>query len=179
VAAADEDTAEAIAARYPRLSITATVGLVASALTRLLTGDALGIVAGPQIGAPILDGGRSRARIDLTRAATQEALANYRGAVLRAFAEVETSLAAVDARRREGAALARQLAAARETVEVARIQYRTGLTDFLDVLEAERTLNRVRDQMAAVEGEAADAEVALFRALGGDFAAPGRAAAAP
>jgi NodT family efflux transporter outer membrane factor (OMF) lipoprotein len=170
VAAADEDTAAAIAARYPRLSITATIGLVASALTRLFTGDALGIVAGPQIAGPLFDGGRSRARVEQARAVTQEAVANYRGAVLRAFAEVETSLAAVDVRRGQRAALARQLGAAREAVEVARIQYRTGLTDFLGVLEAERSLNRVRDQIAAVDGETADAEVALFRALGGDFA---------
>jgi NodT family efflux transporter outer membrane factor (OMF) lipoprotein len=174
VSAADEDTAAAIAARYPRLSITATIGLVASALTRLLTGDALGIVAGPQIAAPIFDGGRSRAQVEQARARTQEALASYRGVVLRAFGEVETSLAAIEARRGQRAALARQLGAAREAVEVARIQYRTGLTDFLGVLEAERTLNRVRDQIAAVDGETADAEVALFRALGGDFAADRR-----
>jgi NodT family efflux transporter outer membrane factor (OMF) lipoprotein len=169
IAAADEDTAAAIAARYPRLTINATIGLVASALARLFTGDALGITAGPSIAGPIFDGGRSRARIDRSRAVTQEAVANYRATVLRAFSEVETSLAAVAARRAQCATLARQLAAAAEAVEVARIQYRTGLTDFLGVLEAERTFNRVRDQVAAVDGEAADAEVSLFRALGGDF----------
>jgi NodT family efflux transporter outer membrane factor (OMF) lipoprotein len=179
VAAADEDTAAAIAARYPRLSITATLGLVASALTRLLTGDALGIVAGPQIGAPIFDGGRSRARVELARAATQEAVAGYRSAVLRAFGEVETSLAAVEARRRQRTALARQLGAAREALEVARIQYRTGLTDFLGVLEAERSFNRVRDLIATVDGETADAEVALFRALGGDYIGLSQRASAP
>jgi len=171
IAAADEDTAAAIAARYPRLSITATLGLVASALARLFTGDALGLAVGPGIAGPIFDGGRSRARVEQARAATEEAVANYRAAVLRAFSEVETSLAAVEARRSQRATLARQFAAAREAVEVARIQYRTGLTDFLGVLEAERTLNRVRDHLAAVEGETADAEITLFRALGGDFSA--------
>jgi outer membrane protein TolC len=40
------------------------------------------------------------------------------------------------------------------------------------VLDAERTLLRSRDQLAAVEAEAADAELALFRAVGGDYAAP-------
>jgi NodT family efflux transporter outer membrane factor (OMF) lipoprotein len=179
VAAADEDTAAAIAERYPRLSITGTIGLVASALPRLLTGDALGIIAGPQIAGPLFDGGRSRARVEQARARTLEVTAGYRSTVLRAFAEVETSLAAVEARRRQRAALEAQIAAAQEALEVARIQYRTGLTDFLGVLEAERGLNRVRDQIAAVDGEAADAEVALFRALGGDFPGPGSAAPAP
>jgi outer membrane protein TolC len=73
----------------------------------------------------------------------------------------------VDARRRQRLALDRQLATARETVEVARIQYRSGLTDFLGVLDAERALNRVRDQIAAVEAETADAQITLFRAIGG------------
>lgn len=169
VAAADEDVAAAIAGRYPRLTITATVGLVASVLASLFTGDALSIVAGPQLAGPIFDGGRNRARVDQNRARAAEAVANYRGTVLRAFAEVETSLAAVEARRRQRETLLRQLAAAREAAEVARIQYRTGLTDFLGVLDAERSANRVRDQLAAVDGEAADAEIALFRAIGGDF----------
>jgi outer membrane protein TolC len=52
-------------------------------------------------------------------------------------------------------------------VEVGRIQYRSGLTDFLGVLDAERALNRVRDQIAAVEAETADAQITLFRAIGG------------
>jgi outer membrane protein TolC len=92
--------------------------------------------------------------------------------VLRAFSEVETSLASIDARRRQRDLLVRQQAAAREAVEVARIQYRSGLTDFLGVLDAERALNRIRDQVAAVEGETIDAEIILFRAIGGDYAAP-------
>jgi outer membrane protein TolC len=170
VAAADQDTAAAIAARYPRLSITATLGLVAGALSRVFTGDALGLTAGPGIAAPLFDGGRSRDRVEQARAGTQEAIARYRITVLRAFSEVETSLAAIDARRRQRDLLVRQQAAAREAVEVARIQYRSGLADFLGVLDAERTLNRIRDQVAAVEGETIDAEIILFRAIGGDYA---------
>jgi outer membrane protein TolC len=99
-------------------------------------------------------------------------VAAWRGTVLRAFAEVETSLAAVDARERQRLALLRQLAAAVETVEIARKQYRSGLTDYLGVLDAERTANRARDQLAAADAEAADAQLALFRAIGGDFERP-------
>jgi outer membrane protein TolC len=138
----------------------------------LFTGDALGITAGPGIAAPLFDGGRSRARVEQARAGTQEAIARYRATVLRAFSEVETSLASINARRRQRDLLVRQQAAAREAVEVARIQYRSGLTDFLGVLDAERALNRIRDQVAAVEGETIDAEIILFRAIGGDYAAP-------
>ncbi len=167
IAAADADTAAAIRARYPRLSITATLGLVASALGDLFSTDAISAAAGPGLAGPILDFGRNRARADEARARAAEAVASYRGTVLRAFGEVETNLALVDARRRQRLALGRQLATAREAVEVARIQYRSGLTDFLGVLDAERALNRVRDQIAAVEAETADAQITLFRAIGG------------
>jgi NodT family efflux transporter outer membrane factor (OMF) lipoprotein len=172
VAAADAATASAIAARYPRLSITSAIGLVAAALGDIFSLDALSASAGPGLAGSILDFGRNRARADQARAQALEAVANYRGVVLRAFAEVETSLAAVDARERQRLALLRQLDAARETVEIARKQYSSGLADYLGVLDSERTVNRTRDQLAAVAAEAADARLALFRAIGGDFERP-------
>jgi NodT family efflux transporter outer membrane factor (OMF) lipoprotein len=169
VAAADAETASAIASRFPRLTITATIGLVASSLANLFSGDALSIVAGPGIAGPILDFGRNRAQVDLSRARAAEAVANYRGTVLRAFGEAETNLAAAEARERQRIALQRLVAANQDTAAIARVQYRRGLTDFLGVLDAERALLRSRDQLIAAEAEAADAELALFRAIGGDF----------
>lgn len=177
VAAADAATASALAARYPRLTITGAIGLVAAALGDIFSLDALSASAGPGLAGSILDFGRNRARADLARAQAREAVAAYRGTVLRAFAEVETNLAAVDARQRQRLALLRQLAAAAETVEIARRQYRSGLTDYLGVLDSERTVNRARDQLAAADAEAADAQLVLFRAIGGDLERPGGRAA--
>jgi NodT family efflux transporter outer membrane factor (OMF) lipoprotein len=177
VAAADAATASAIAARYPRLTITGAIGLVAAALGDIFSLDALTASAGPGLAGSILDFGRNRARADLARAQAREAVAAWRGTVLRAFAEVETSLAAVDGRERQRLALLRQLEAAAETVAIARKQYSSGLTDYLGVLDSERAVNRARDQLAAAEAEAADAQLALFRAIGGDFErAPGHQA---
>jgi multidrug efflux system outer membrane protein len=107
--------------------------------------------------------------VDLSRARAAEAVANYRGTVLRAFGEAETNLAAAEARERQRIALQRLVAANQDTAAIARVQYRRGLTDFLGVLDAERALLRSRDQLIAAEAEAADAELALFRAIGGDF----------
>jgi NodT family efflux transporter outer membrane factor (OMF) lipoprotein len=177
VAAADADTASALAARYPRLSITSTLGLVAAALGDIFSLDALTGSIGPGLAGPLVDFGRNRARADQARARGREAVAGWRGAVLRAFGEAEAGLAAVEARERQRLALERQLAAQRETAAIARVQYRSGLTDFLGVLDAERAVNRTRDGIAAAEAEAADARIALFRAIGGDTgpaAAPGR-----
>lgn len=170
VAAADAETASAIASRFPRLTITATIGLVASSLANLFSGDALSIVAGPGLAGPILDSGRNRAQVELSRARAAEAVANYRGTVLRAFGEAETNLARAEARERQRLALQRLVAANQETAAIARVQYRRGLTDFLGVLDAERALLQSRDRLIAAEAEAADAELVLFRAIGGDYA---------
>jgi outer membrane protein TolC len=169
LAAADQDTAAAIAARYPRLSITATLGLVATALGDIFSADAVAGSVGPGLAGPLLDFGRNRARVEETRGRAAEAAASYRAEVLGAFSEVETNLAAVDAGRRRILALQRQLAQARETVVIARAQYRSGLTDYLGVLDAERSVNRAREQLVAAETELADTQLALFRAIGGDF----------
>jgi outer membrane protein TolC len=177
VAAADAELASAVAARYPRLSITATLGLVAAALGDLFSLDALTASAGPGLAGPILDFGRNRARRDEARGRAAEAVADWRGVVLRAFGEAEAALASVEARERQRLALSRQLAVQREAAGLARVQYRAGLTDFLGVLDAERAVIRTRDQIAAVEGEAADARIALFRAIGGDAPAARPAAA--
>lgn len=171
IAAADAETASATAARYPRLSITATLGLVASALGDLFSADALTGSVGPGLAGPLLDFGRNKAKVEDSRGRANEAVASYRSTVLQAFSEVETNLAAVDARRRQVLALERQLAAATETVRIARVQYRSGLSDYLGVLDAERGANRARDQLVAAQAELADTQIVLFRAIGGDFAA--------
>lgn len=169
VAAADLDTASALAAQYPRLSITGALGLVATALGGLFSADAVSGSLGPGLAAPLLDFGRSRARADQARGRAGEAVAAYRGTVLRAFGEVETGLGSIGARQRQVIALERQLGAAEDTVAIARVQYWSGLADYLGVLDAERAANRARDQLSAAKGELADAQVALFRAIGGDF----------
>ena len=52
---------------------------------------------------------------------------------------------------------------------LARIQYRSGLTDFQQLLEAERTLLSARDGLASSHGDEALALVQLYRALGGGW----------
>lgn len=168
VAAADADTAAALAARYPRLTITGAVGLVATTLGNFLTGNALSLVAGPGLAGPLSDFGRNRAAVEGSRARTAEAVANYRQALLTAFGEVEQNLALAAARERQRAALDALIAANADTAAIARIQYRRGLTDFLGVLDAQQALFRSRDAAIQAGAEAADAELTLFRAIGGD-----------
>ncbi|HZF44665.1 MAG TPA: efflux transporter outer membrane subunit [Sphingomonadaceae bacterium] len=171
VAASDADVASALAARYPRLTVTGAVGLVATSLGRFFSGDALSLAAGPGLAGPLFDFGRNRAAVAGARARTDEAVADYRAAVLRAFGEVEQNLALAAAAERQRLALERLVAANADTASIARVQYRRGLTDFLGVLDVEQALFRSRDAAIAAAGRAADVQIALFRAVGGDLSA--------
>ncbi len=169
VAAADADTAAALARRYPSLSITGSIGLVFNLLGSVFAGDPFSLAAGPSLAGPLLDGGRNRAAVAGARARTAEAVANYRRAVLGAFGEVEQFVALAQARDRQRIALDRLAAANADTVSIARVQYRRGLADFLGVLDAQRELFRARDAAIQAAAAAADAELGLFRAVGGDL----------
>ena len=175
VAAADADTAAALAASFPRLTITSAIGLVATTLGNFLSGNALSLAAGPGLAGPLFDFGRNRAAVEGSRARTAEAVATYRQALLTAFGEVEQNLALAAARERQRSALEALVAANADTAAIARIQYRRGLTDFLGVLDAQQALFRSRDAAILAESQAADAELALFRAIGGDLTSVPRA----
>ena len=152
VRAADADVAAAVASQYPRLTITGLIGFVARSLTGFLAADSLTLLAGPSVSGPIFDFGRSRAHAEGKRAEAVEAIHNFRRTTLSAFSEVETNLAAAQARRRQMTFLKHQVAADTEAATTARHEYRRGLTDFFNVLDAEQDLLRSRDELIVTDG---------------------------
>lgn len=167
LAAADADIAAAAAARFPRLSITATLGLVALAFGDLFNADALVGSLGAGVAGPILDFGRINAQIDARQADARVAFETYRGTVFQALGESEAALGAIDARDARVAALERQALLDTDTVALARERYRRGLETFLTVIDAERSANLSRSAVAIAHGDAAATRVALYRAVGG------------
>jgi NodT family efflux transporter outer membrane factor (OMF) lipoprotein len=165
--AADQDVAAAAAARFPRLSITGALGLLALAAGDLFDGDALTASLGAGIAGPLLDFGRTGAEIDRTEAVSREAFALYRGAVFRALGEAETGLAALDAAKTRSAALAAQERVDADALSLARERYRLGLSDFLTVVDSQRTLNATRQSAQAARSDIARRAAQLYRALGG------------
>ena len=121
---------------------------------------------------PIFQGGRLRAGVDLADARVREALANFEGALLRAFSEVESALEA-DGR------LARQEAFERASSEeaaaasrIAEERYASGLVDFLEVLEAQRRELESESRYLSVQRLRLENRVDLHLALGGGFEVP-------
>lgn len=169
--AADAEVAGALAARYPRLTLTGSLGWLSTTLANLFTGDALAASVGGAVSAPVLDFGRTAAEVARARGSAAEATARYRAAVLGALGEVETELAAARGARAQAADLGRTVAALQTARRLSDSQYRGGLADARTVSEAARRLADARDRQIAAEAEALDAALRLELASGGPLVA--------
>lgn len=163
---------------YPRFSLTGSYGYESTDGSRTLTSDSRTFAIGPSFRWNLFDGGRIRNAIAAERAFAEEATAQYENVVLRALAESESALASVEWERRRMAELDTAAAAAARAVDAVRTLYEGGLTDFQNVLDAERTLFQAQDRHAASQGRVAQNLVRLYRALGGGWS-PSAADAAP
>lgn len=167
LAAADAEIAAAAAERFPRLSISGSIGLIALALGDLFESDAVIGSLGAGVAGPLLDFGRVGARIDARQAEAAEAFAAYRGALFTGLAEVERALGQIAAADRRAEALAARVAVERDALSLARERYRRGLSDFLSVVDAQRQLNATREAEIVARADRRRRRIELYRAIGG------------
>lgn len=167
LAAATARIGVAKASLFPALSISGNIGTTSTTLKSL--GD---IVTGglfANIAQTIFDAGIRTSRIRAQRAATDQAFAAYKSAVLTALEDVENALQSESAARQRAAQFAIVYDAANNSAILARSQYRAGLTDFLTLLTAEQTLLSARNSLASAQSDEALAVVQLYSALGGGW----------
>lgn len=158
------------AALYPALNLSGSIGLEALTLGALGNSGTSAMLAG--ITAPLFQGGRLRSQVAAQEAARDRALATYEQTVLAALQEVENALVALARNRERGEALARAAAAARSAAVMARQRYGAGLVDFQSVLDTERTVLSVEDNLATTRAENVLALIRLYKALGGGWTQP-------
>jgi len=160
----------AAAADYlPRLSLAASAGYAATSFDSLSRRGTSRIVAGPVVTWPLLDIGRVKARVDVEHAREDEAKAQYSATVLRAMEETETALVTYDRAHARLALLNEAVRASTRASELAQQRFDAGLTDFLQVLDAQRTLLDAENQLAQAHTFAATALVAVYKAVGGTW----------
>ena len=125
--------------------------------------------AGPALVWPVLDFGTLDARVDIADLQTKEQLTRYKRTALQAVEQVDE--AAVSYRAQEGQLrdLDRARAAAKQALTLARDRYDRGLTDFLNVIDAERQLYALDAQYVQAQQSAAEQLVRLYKALGGGW----------
>ena len=127
---------------------------------------------GPSVSLPIFTAGRIRANIAVQQARVKEAEAVYRSTVLTAMEETENALVGYSNEQDRRERLQRVTQADRTALDLAQVQYRAGLADFLTVLDAERALSQNEDQLAQSQTTVITGLVSLYKALGGGWQAP-------
>jgi NodT family efflux transporter outer membrane factor (OMF) lipoprotein len=167
--AANARIGAAIAEYYPHLTFSGLTGFESVDAGSLFTAAAQ--QSGALIGLRwrLFDFGRVDAEVAMARGRDEEALAAYRGTVLRATEDVEAALSQFIESRSEAEVLRREITALTRAREEAQTAYEGGVLPLLEVLDADRDLLAARDRLAAANAGEARAAVASFRALGGGW----------
>jgi NodT family efflux transporter outer membrane factor (OMF) lipoprotein len=169
--AATANIGVATAAFYPSVKLAGSTGLQAIQFAPLFGFNARQFAITPSVSVPIFEGGQLKATLHLTEAQQKEAAVTYQQTVLRALHEVDNALTAYHS---EQARRQQLTDAVRENVralELAKARYAQGVTDFLTVLDAQRT-QLVNELLLADSTTAVSANlVVLYKALGGGWEA--------
>ena len=166
----------AVADMFPRITLDASFGTQAERFPDLVQWASRFINIGPSLQIPIFKGGRRRATVHLQNIREKEAAVAYAKTVLSALHEVENALVAYNTEQNRQQSLQATVAHNRNVLSLARQRYRSGLTAFLDVLDAERTLQQTELSLADSTGAVSTDLVALYKALGGGWEGQGVAA---
>jgi multidrug efflux system outer membrane protein len=154
---------------YPKFRLLGTIGLESVSTGNLFTADSRTWSISPGVSWNIFQGGAIRQNINVQSARQEQALIQYESAVLKAQEEVENVLVAYAKQQRRRKSLAAATAAAQTAVQLAQDQYRVGLVDFSNVLDAQRSLLSFQDQLAQSDGAVTSNLIRLYKALGGGW----------
>ena len=170
--AANANVRGAIAAFFPAISLTGTLGWQSAALDQLFAPGSLLLSAASSITQPIFDGGALLATLRVDRGTWDQDVAQYEAAVVQAFSDVETAMTALHYATRQEALQARAVARARAALVAAEAQLRAGVVDIGTVLNAEQTLLSDQNTLITARLTRLDAAVGLYKALGGGWVLP-------
>jgi len=161
----------AVADLFPRVTLLGSAGFLTTEADEFGERPSQVWDLAPTVSWPAFDLGRVLTRIDVAEAETQAALAAYEQTALTALEETENAMVEyIQARAREERLQAASQSSAR-AAELARVRYRSGMENFLTVLDAERRLLEAQDALAVARTESATALIALYKALGGGWQA--------
>jgi multidrug efflux system outer membrane protein len=152
---------------FPRLTFNASLSTFFGSLGDLGDVNSLGFGIGPGISWEGPDLRRVRADIDVSDALTRAAVANYEQAVFSALSDVESALALYSREMERRADLVGAVTSAKNALRLARLRFKEGLDDFLDVLDAQRTLLETRDDLVQNDIAITTFAISVYRALGG------------
>lgn len=168
LAAATADVGVEVAEYFPKLELMGSFGWTAPASSGIGQSQAERWFYGPVLSWRFLDFGRVRQTVKAAEARRDAALAAYNETVLRALEETENALAAQRAANRSATELALAVEAAAEAARLAGLRYGAGASDYLAVLDAERTRLEFEDRLVQARTRRATSLAAVHKALAGD-----------
>ncbi|MCW5889254.1 MAG: efflux transporter outer membrane subunit [bacterium] len=169
LAAATARVGVATADLFPKFSITGAAGLESISASDWFTGASKAWSFGPTISWPIFRGGQIVATIEVRNAQEEQALLFYGQTVLTALEDVENAIVAYTRERMRRASLSEAVVANQRAVDLAQQLYVRGLTDFLDVLDAQGNLLRSQTALTISDTSVSSSLIALYKALGGGW----------
>lgn len=152
---------------YPSFSLTGTIGFEAMDFADLTESRSRYYSFGPSFRWNILNGNRIRNQIKVEQARSGQLYAQYRSVVLMALEEVENSITDYIHESQRMDQLQQSVTAAQEAAGLAADQYKNGLTNFQNVLDAQRTLLTQEDKLAQSRGQVVQDYIRIQKALGG------------
>jgi NodT family efflux transporter outer membrane factor (OMF) lipoprotein len=159
----------ATAAKYPQFALAGSIGY--EAITKgnpLSLGNLIGSIVGSGF-YTIFDAGRIRQQIEVQNARQEQALIEYEAAILEALREVEDALIAYVDEQIRRKALLEAVDAAQRAMDLVRTNYAAGLVDFQPVLDSQRALLALQDQLVRSDGAVTSNLIRLYKAVGGGW----------
>jgi NodT family efflux transporter outer membrane factor (OMF) lipoprotein len=154
---------------FPRFTISGAAGMRSGDFSSWLTWAQRFWSFGPSVSWRAFDTGRTRSAIEEQEALQEQALIAYQQTVLGALQEVENALIASAKEEERRRSLADAVAANRKAVRLAKTLYTEGQTDFLNVLDAQRSLFLTEETLVLSTSAMSTDLVALYKAVGGGW----------
>lgn len=155
------------ASYFPSISLASSVGVSSGSLDDLFKSGSVGWSFGPSVSVPIFDAGRLDANYDVAKIEREQTLAGYERSIQTAFREVSDVLAT-------RATLGDQLEAQyrlqdnfEQTYQIADARFKAGISNYLDVLDAQRSLFSTQQGILDLELQKIVSQIELYQALGG------------
>ncbi|MDC8784264.1 efflux transporter outer membrane subunit [Roseateles koreensis] len=157
---------------FPRIALTGSWGTASAELEGLFKTGSNAWSLAPSVALPLFDSGRRQSALDLAELRRDEALVRYEQTVQAAFRDVSDALSARHWLAVQVTTLRATQSFQRERARLAKLRYDSGAVRYLEVLDAERELMSVEQQLVQARRAQLSAQASLYAALGGALPAP-------
>ncbi|MDR3377161.1 MAG: efflux transporter outer membrane subunit [Verrucomicrobiae bacterium] len=169
LAAASANIGVAKADLFPKFYLTGVAGFQGISSDEWFTSGSKFWSVGPSVQWRIFDAGRIRANVKIQTARQEQVLASYENTALSAFEDVENAMTAYAKEQIRRQSLADAVKSSQESLRLANQLYANGLANFINVLDAERSLYQAQDALVQSDKTVTTDIIALYKSLGGGW----------